>query len=552
MLIGDVKDYLNATALQKQIVEYEPSPISTINGVDANDFLENYSKVTPVFNLIDPVADFNNLVFSAAQEIQGTPGFTITSPIIYPGADYIEIVHANGTSYKVEYVAKTSLDFSEIKSGQDFYDIIVTANPSSGGSDDGSTELTNRTEWGIPYPEPDVFQFNLGGQFSWVTGYILKEDSLGVLSIPSFLSVAESATNFSSTIVEFIQLAKQANVSKIVIDIQANGGGSPDLAYSTFKAFFPQSEPFGGRRMVVDTLINQIGTVITNDTEQYSEGDPISPNNPYNATQYLDVQGNRIKSWSELYGPEEHNGANFTILQRLDLNDVYNDGFSLAAIPFGYANMTYNYAQPFAAEDILLLLDGNCGSTCSIFAEFMKTEKGVMTVARGGAPHNGPMQGGAGVRGSQSYEFNNLNLTLFGAGKLDSSIDVPVPDAILPVSGGFNLADQIRNGDDTNTPLQFIYEASDCRIWTTPLMLIDQTEIWRTAANALWSNSSLCVEGSTGNPSSGNVTVTTAPSAASTTGSSPSSTSTVQVNSAAGLKLGYAAGLLGLVFMFVL
>ena len=65
-----------------------------------------------------------------------------------------------------------------------------------------------------------------------------------------------------------------------------------------------------------------------------------------------------------------------------------------------------------------------------------------------------------------------------------------------------NFMNAIRPHDAELTPTQFIYDAADCRLWYTPTMINDVTEIWRVAANAAWSNNSLCVAGSTGDPTS--------------------------------------------------
>jgi hypothetical protein len=61
--------------------------------------------------------------------------------------------------------------------------------------------------------------------------------------------------------------------------------------------------------------------------------------------------------------------------------------------------------------------------------------------------------------------------------------------------------DQIRKGDKTATPLQFIYEASDCKIFYTPDTYSDPDLAWKQAWSA-FTDSSKCVEGSTGHKSS--------------------------------------------------
>jgi len=81
----------------------------------------------------------------------------------------------------------------------------------------------------------------------------------------------------------------------------------------------------------------------------------------------------------------------------------------------------------------------------------------------------------------------------------------PVPIQRAPPGGGpgLNLRNNIRFGDTTDTPLQFVYEAADCRLFWTKDMLTDITAIWRKRAQVAWGAAkSLCVQGSTGHPSS--------------------------------------------------
>lgn len=59
-----------------------------------------------------------------------------------------------------------------------------------------------------------------------------------------------------------------------------------------------------------------------------------------------------------------------------------------------------------------------------------------------------------------------------------------------------NLRDQVRIGE--TTPLQFAYEAADCRIFYTPQTVFNYTLLWKYAADAIWTNPGLCVANSTG------------------------------------------------------
>ena len=51
-------------------------------------------------------------------------------------------------------------------------------------------------------------------------------------------------------------------------------------------------------------------------------------------------------------------------------------------------------------------------------------------------------------------------------------------------SGNVNFQNNIRKGDTSYTPLQFVYEASDCRFFYTPQMIVDQSKVWSQVYNA--------------------------------------------------------------------
>lgn len=76
----------------------------------------------------------------------------------------------------------------------------------------------------------------------------------------------------------------------------------------------------------------------------------------------------------------------------------------------GYGTRT-NFTQPFAAEDVILLYDGYCASTCSLFSEFLRVQAGVRSITFGGRPDldsNGEIpiiQNYGGVKGVRAFLF---------------------------------------------------------------------------------------------------------------------------------------------------
>lgn len=160
------------------------------------------------------------------------------------------------------------------------------------------------------------------------------------------------------------------------------------------------------------------------------------------------------------------------------------------------------------------------------------------------------MQGIGGVRGSQVSSFLDIDSEVTNARAINTTLSAK----LFPANGscplnpkdykGFqvNLRNQIRKSKQ-DVPLQFVYQAADCRIFYTKEMLADYTNLWQYAVDALWTNSGLCVQGSTGHPSAAqNVTTITAVSKNNGTSSTPYITTNGAGSSNGGLNIALLTG----------
>lgn len=131
----------------------------------------------------------------------------------------------------------------------------------------------------------------------------------------------------------------------------------------------------------------------------------------------------------------------------------------------------------------------------------MHHEAGVRTVVAGGRPNYGPMQSPAQSRGARSYDTNLLSNAIEFARAVNDTARTLLPNQTLNrdlyiTSASVNLRDQVRQNQ--SIPLQFLYEAANCRIFFTPQTWYNYSALWRYAANAIWTDPALCVQGSTG------------------------------------------------------
>lgn len=82
----------------------------------------------------------------------------------------------------------------------------------------------------------------------------------------------------------------------------------------------------------------------------------------------------------------------------------------------------------------------------------------------------------------QAIDFLEQNLDTYALNRSTGS-SINVRDNIL--------RDRVEDG----LPAQFIYEPTDCRLFYTPLSIVDPVEQWRQVAEAAWGSGS-CVAGS--------------------------------------------------------
>jgi len=94
-----------------------------------------------------------------------------------------------------------------------------------------------------------------------------------------------------------------------------------------------------------------------------------------------------------------------------------------------------------------------------------------------------------------------LNHTIVGRIADSEQVFKRVTYEALGARAGVNGADIIRKDDASQTPLQFVYEAADCKLFYTADMVLDVRETWKAVAAAKWGNGT-CVPGSRGHPSS--------------------------------------------------
>ncbi|KAK8052192.1 hypothetical protein PG993_003577 [Apiospora rasikravindrae] len=533
---------------------WTPSPISQINGRDVVEYLTDFASLNSI-GYLESHAEWNALMGHPAQDIQGWPNVWQGATTFYPG-DELTFTFENATgpleTFWIAYYTYP-LSTGPIATSGDMYNFFALglypaidgapAQPASEsntvGKRDAQTETNDEDfadpsgddgNWSVEsygaYPEhPDVHQPDLqvsGGGI--VTGYFLHELSTGVLSLPSFSQYGDYINNFTQSVQEFIDGAVSNGLSKIIIDLQQNSGGEVVLVMDTFLRFFPRHEPFAGSRRRSHRLGNILGNATTT---WWNTLDPENDNDfedwelglvdEWVITPRVNAEtGKNFANWREYAGPKHSHGDDFTLVERYNLSDpIFIYEMFGGNLPTDYLedtdSMTVEHWDP---KDVVLLTDGLCSSACSMFVELM-TRKGARTIAMGGRPASGPMQAASGSRGARAYSSDSLDADLAVAGIVDEAANQTLPnippnaktrDPGLWSAAYFNLRDQIREDEFRSgdaVPLQFKYEAADCRLYYTLRNLYNMTQQWTDAHDAAWGDGSRCVAGSTGYSTTG-------------------------------------------------
>lgn len=356
------KIYITDDLLDSATEGWTPSAVTSINGTDVNQFLTQYAALNS-WGYVEPHAEWNALMSSPTLDIQG--GLTTLSGAgtFYPG-DNLTYTFENGTTVDTFWLAiynEVANYTGPLATGGDFYNYFVLGllpasfdpttivPPSySGELVEGPTNWTNASYGAFP-DDPVVAQADLGVLGGGlVTGYSYENISTGVLSLPSFDAVPETIGNYSLAVNQFIAGASESNLTRIIIDLQRNPGGATLLAYTTFKAFFPDISPFAGSRRRSFPAANVIGSATTNywaDLDEDNEDDYILKSqlaaDEWVITNRINAAtGKNFTSWQEYQGPINANSDTFSLTEQYDLANVVFDAVSIhSAVALGLTNL---------------------------------------------------------------------------------------------------------------------------------------------------------------------------------------------------------------------
>ncbi len=127
----------------------------------------------------------------------------------------------------------------------------------------------------------------------------------------------------------------------------------------------------------------------------------------------------------------------------------------------------------------------------------MRIQAGVKSIAMGGRPQSGLIQGVGGIKGAEIFAWSDIYSSAQGAlpytdasqaASLNRLSDLPINRSS---SNGINVRDNILPGNlNDGLPAQFVVEEADCKLWWTAPMITDVTAVWKAAASAAFNGGS--------------------------------------------------------------
>lgn len=488
------------------------SVVSLINGIDATTYLEdriyqgswNQDADSAYNSMFWEISNYANALGKGFFQGGGRIRY------IYQG-DTTNITFANGTEITLENYAHIKEPFTGVTDGETMYEVFC--NPNGYGASDAavsSTDATSAASVTMPgYPNPVLITDD-----AVVAGYYINEtgyEDVAVIVLLAFEN--ESPAEFQAIASNFFADAVAAGKTKLVIDFQANTGGYILQGYDFFRQLFPQIVEDGFSRWKDSDSFLAISEIVS---DAVAGIDPYTSDNEdlvsfyetwFNYRYDYNISDQPFPTFEDKFGPAVFQDTNYTEIMRWNLNDnltTTNETYGMGIEISGYGTLS-NLTQPFAAENIVILYDGVCASTCTLASEMLRIQAGVQSVAMGGRPTAGPIQGVGGIKGAQVLDWSTVlyynqwaleqagdNITDAQKAALTRYTDLAVNRSS---AAAINGRDQIlRDNVEDGLPAQYVVEEADCRLYWTLPMVSDVTAVWKAVADAAW-NGADCAYG---------------------------------------------------------
>jgi len=463
---------------------YNASAVDTVDGLPVEEFLD--SAFHP-WGYQDPDALYNEIFLDPSSRVfQDLSLLTVAFTFDIP--DKSEIVFKNGSTIALANVAVPSpgIPWSDVVSAEALHGFVEVPRPLDRA---GGTPTVPQQPRRLLYPNYPSGGISVFRDIIW--GYLSDSgDDVAVLYVSTFkdkLAGASPLLEFQAGMASFKRLCKESRKTKLIIDLSDNPGGLTVLAEQLYRELFPTSSDKipDLSRFRAHPGLDILGQAAYGKSENFTA-----------SIGSEDQEGKIFDNWDQVFGPDVVHRQNVTRPIKLIPTGLILDATD-ADVPV------------FTPENIIVLTNGRCSSACPAFGGFLTRGHGVRTVALGGRPLNLPMQAFGGTKGTEVHTFEDIQVEIVApalevAGPFPPEMQSLLPSLEPPPLNLMHAAINTRstyqkdNGGEGDLPLQFVYEAANCKLFYTFEMTMTATAIWERVADIAW-HGGKCVPGSTVN-----------------------------------------------------
>ncbi|KAJ3865646.1 hypothetical protein EV359DRAFT_38336 [Lentinula novae-zelandiae] len=321
---------------------------------------------------------------------------------------------------------------------------------------------------------PEIMQPSkpaLNESYSVAQFYMLDDNVTGVLALGSF-----SAANFSAfqhSLLDGLVKLKSLGATQLLVDVTNNGGGYICIAHWLHRIIIGSkstTEPQAG----LDTA-TRAGTLAQLIVQKIVE-DVMDPDALlyYNPTQWTNASNIPFSADIEWLKP----------LQELMINgheDAFSQRLGQECQPFGVEPPRKGF---FKAKDVVIISNGRCASSCSLFSITMSKLEGVRTVVVGGK--QGTTQQYCGVVGGQSTDFSTIDTEIKSVHLKNHTLAPPDLSANIIEGITWRLAYGI---DDPTEPEEWQDHPADINFPLTMETVNRPVAIWKAVSKEVFISS---------------------------------------------------------------
>ncbi|KAJ6499204.1 hypothetical protein C8R45DRAFT_1061350 [Mycena sanguinolenta] len=239
----------------------------------------------------------------------------------------------------------------------------------------------------LPLPIP------LNESYSVAQFYLLQDNITGVLALGSFS--APDFNTFMKSLLDGLQELKSLGANRLIVDVSNNGGGYICIAHWLHRILIgPKNttEPQAG--LYTCARAGPLAQLIV---ESINKGGDPEELLSYNPAQWRNSSNLPFSVQSHWLRPTVNKTIN-------GHEDAFSPRLGAECQPF---EMIPPEVGLFDPENIVIISNGRCGSSCSLFSITMSKHEGVKTVVVGG--HKDVAQQYCGVVGGQSTHFSEID-----------------------------------------------------------------------------------------------------------------------------------------------